>query len=61
MVMEVYNLLGIIIVDESTEIVEFLYRGNERFEQQAFSFLEKEDRDKSYKKIINLMGQTGRF
>lgn len=61
MLLDSFNLLGIIIVDESIEAVKFLYRGNDRFEQQAFSYLEKEDRDKSYKKIINLMGQTGRF
>lgn len=61
MMLDSFNLLGIIIVDESIEAVKFLYRGNDRFEQQAFSYLEKEDRDKSYKKIINLMGQSGRF
>ena len=59
--MDAFNLLGIIIADESIEVVKFLYRGNDRFEQQAYSFLEKEDKDKSYKKIINLMGQAGRF
>ena len=59
-IIEAYNLLGIFIVDESTESVKVLYRGNSMFEQQAFSYLEKEANDKSYKKVINLMGQMNR-
>ena len=60
-IMNDYNLLGIIIADESIEIVKFLYDGQDMFEQQAYSFLEKENSDKSYKKIINLMSQNRRF
>ena len=59
-IIEAYNLLGLFIVDESTESVKVLYRGNSMFEQQAFSYLEKEANDKSYKKVINLMGQMNR-
>ena len=60
-VMNDYNLLGLFIVDESIEVVKFLYDGNDMFEQQAYSFLERENNDKSYKKIINLIGQNRRF
>ena len=56
-----YNLLGIIIADESLEAVKFIYDGQDIFETQAYSFLEKENSDKSYKKIINLLGQNRRF
>ena len=59
-VIEDYNLLGIFIVDESVEVVKSLYRGNRMYEQDAFSFLERESNDKSYKKVINLMGQMNR-
>ena len=59
-IMDVYNLLGIFIVDESIEAVKVIYRGNSMYEQHAFSYLEKEANDKSYKKVINLMGQMNR-
>jgi hypothetical protein len=59
-VIEDYNLLGIFIVDESVEVVKSLYRGNRMYEQNAFSYLERESNDKSYKKVINLMGQMNR-
>jgi hypothetical protein len=58
--LDVYNLLGLFIVDESLEVVKVLYRGNVMFEQQAFNYLEKESNDKSYKKVINLLGQANR-
>ena len=57
MIMQAYNLLGIIIADESIEVVKFLYDGNDMFEQQAYSYLEKETNDNSYKKVINLIGK----
>ena len=56
-----YNLLGIIIADESIEVVKTLYAGNDMWEQQAYSYLEKESNDKSYRKVINLIGQNRRF
>lgn len=58
MIMDVYNLLGIIIADESIEVVKFLYAGNDMFEQQAYSFIERETKDSSYKKVINLLGKN---
>lgn len=56
-ILETFNLLGIIIADESIEVVKFLYAGNDTFEQQAYGYLEKESNDNSYKKVINLMGK----
>jgi hypothetical protein len=58
--LDAYNLLAIFIVDESVEVVKTLYRGNQMFDQQAFSYLEREENDKSYKKVINLIGQMNR-
>ena len=57
MIMDAYNLLGIVIADESIEVVKFLYNGNNVFEQQAYSYLERESNDNSYKKVINLIGK----
>ena len=57
-IMDAYNLLSIIIADESREVVKFLYAGNDAYEMQAYSFLERESNDKSYKKIINLISQA---
>ena len=57
MIMDAYNLMGIIICDEATETAKIMYAGNDSFEQQAYSYLEKESNDKSYKKVVNLIGQ----
>lgn len=60
MILEAYNLLGIVICDESIQVAKFLYAGNDMFEQQAYSYLEKESNDKSYKNVINLLAKAGR-
>lgn len=57
MIMDSYNLLGLIIADESIEVVKFLYAGNTMWEQQAYSYLERESNDNSYRKVINLIGK----
>lgn len=57
MILDAYNLLGLFIADESIEVVKFLYAGNDRFEQQAYNYLEKESNDNSYRKVINLIGK----
>jgi hypothetical protein len=57
LILDSYNLLGIIIADESVEVVKTLYAGNDSYETQAYSFLEKESNDNSYKKVINLIGK----
>ena len=51
-----YNLLGICIVDESLEISKFMWdTGEDMWETLAFSHLEKESNDNTYKKVVNLM------
>lgn len=57
MIMDAYNLLGIIICDESIQVAKIYYAGNDNYEQQAYSYLEKESSDKSYKKVVSLIGQ----
>lgn len=57
MIMDAYNLLALFIADESIEVCKSLYAGNDQFEQQAYSFLERESNDNSYKKVINLIGK----
>ena len=57
-IMNTYNLMGIIIADDSLEIAKFLYAGNDTWDQQAYSFLEKEGKDKSYKQVVNLLNKN---
>ena len=56
--MTTYNLMGIIIADDSLEVAKFLYAGNDNWDQQAYSFLEKEGKDKSYKQVVNLLNKN---
>lgn len=54
--LEKYNLIGLCIVDESLEIAKFLYdTGDDMWETIAFSNLERESNDNTYKKVVNLM------
>lgn len=54
--LESYNLLGICIVDESLEIAKFMWdTGEDLWETVAFSNLERESNDNTYKKVVNLM------
>lgn len=57
MICDAYNLMGIIIADESIEAVKVYYVGNNGYEQIAYSFLEKENKNSDYKKVVNLMSQ----
>ena len=57
MIMDAYNLLALIIADESIEVCKFLYNGNTVFEEQSYNYLERESNDNSYKKVINLIGK----
>lgn len=52
-----YNLLSIVIVDESIEVVKFLFDGDDSFETLSFNNLERESGDGMYKKVINLMNK----
>lgn len=57
-ILEAYNLMDIVLVDESLEVAKFLYDdGDGLYESFAFDSLEKESNDSSYKKIINLMSK----
>ena len=59
--LEAYNLMDIVIADESLEIAKFLFDdGDGVFETLTFDALEKEASDKSYKKVINLMSKMNR-
>lgn len=60
-IMDAYNLMSFIIVDESMETVKFLYdTGNDLFETLSFMNLEKESAGGETKKIINLMSKMQR-
>ena len=52
-----YNLLSLIIVDESIEVAKFLYDGNDSYDTYTFDNLERESGGDNgmYKKVINLM------
>lgn len=55
-IMEAYNLMGVVLVDEAQEVASFMFdSGDDMYEQISFTNLERESSDGSYKKIINLM------
>ena len=57
-IMNAYNIMTIIIVDENTEKVHFLYDdGSGSYETMSFSHLERQGNgaDGAYKKVINLL------
>lgn len=60
-ILEAYNLMDIVIADESLEIARFLFDdGDGVFEALSFDALEKEAKDSSYKKVVNLMNKMSR-
>ena len=57
-ILENYNLMDIVIADESLETAKFLFDdGDGIFETLPFDALEKEAKDSSYKKVVNLMSR----
>ena len=60
MILDAYNLLGLIIADETTESVKVLYDGYNEFEVLAYNSLERDLSDRNYRKVINLINQVGR-
>lgn len=56
-IMEKLNLLYFVIVDESSESIKILIDGSDDYEVYPFSALEKENKDDTYKKVINLMAK----
>lgn len=59
-IMEQYNLIALILVDEQVEVVRFLYDGEKYFQDYSFNNLERETGDGSYKKVINLISKMNR-
>ena len=60
-ILDKYNLLGLAIADEALEIASFLFDdGDSNFETLTFDSLAKEQKDSSYKKIVNLMSKIAR-
>ena len=56
-----YNLMGLVIVDDSIECAYFLFDdGSNSYERISYEALEKETDDKNYKKIVNLLSRGGR-
>lgn len=59
--MESYNLMGLIVADETTETVKMLFDGeDDEYETLSFKGLERESDDDGYKKVINLMTKLSR-
>jgi hypothetical protein len=57
-ILDAYNLMCFVVVDESLETAKFLFdTGEGMFETLSFTSLEREASDNSYKKIINLMSK----
>ena len=55
-IMESYNLMGVVIVDELNEVCDFLFdTGNDVYEKVAFRSLERESADNDFRKMITLM------
>ena len=59
-IMDAYNLMSIFIADPSTETLKSLYDGNNTYEVQAYSFLQREGNEMNYKKVIDLMSNMRR-
>lgn len=58
LLMESYNLMSLVVVDESMEVAYFLYdTGEDNFEAITFSGLEKEGNDGAYRKVVNLLSK----
>lgn len=59
-IMEDYNLMCLCVVDEEVEVARFLFDGEKFYQDYAFSALERETGDSSYKKVINLISKISR-
>jgi hypothetical protein len=58
--METYNLLGLVIVNDEVEVARFLLDGESYYQDYSYSSLEKETGDGSYKKVVNLLSKVSR-
>lgn len=58
LLMESYNLMGMVIADESMEVCKFIFdTGEDDFENLSFNSLEREASDGSYRKVVNLLSK----
>ena len=55
-----YNLLSLVVVDETIEVAKFLFDGDDTYETLSFNNLERESGDGMYKKVLNLMTKMNR-
>ena len=55
------NLMCVCIVDEALEVAKFMFdTGDGNWENYSFFSLEREDKDNTYKKVVNLMTKVAR-
>lgn len=60
-ILDGYNLMGFVIVDETMETAKFLFdTGDDIWETLSFGSLEREAGDNTYKKVINMMTKVVR-
>lgn len=60
-IMEAYNFMEVVIVDEALETARFLLDNDDKyFQDYSFTALRKEMSDSEMKKIVNLMSSTNR-
>lgn len=58
-IMNAYNIMCFVIVDEPLERIDFLFDdGTNQYETLSFMHLEREDNGGQYKKIINLLAKS---
>ena len=57
--MQSYNLISFVITDDATEVVKILMDdGSKSFEEYAYHMFDRETKDGTYKKLINLMAAS---
>lgn len=57
--MQSYNLIGFVIADDATESIKIMMDDGEKtFEEYAYRMFERETKDGTYKKLINLMAAS---
>jgi hypothetical protein len=57
--MEAYNLLQVVIVDSSAEVVHFLIDGDNRYQTMTYKGLERQqgEADKQFKEILRAVNK----